>query len=85
MSGNGNVNRQASNFGTKFATTRLIVSSNATVPGKSDAVCPSSPRAEKHQIMAVNRFTPLRGHKVELILIFLRGDLWIDFTAHTQD
>jgi hypothetical protein len=43
------------------------------------------PEAEKNQIMAVNRFTPLRGHKVELILIFLCRDLWIDFTAQTQD
>jgi hypothetical protein len=42
------------------------------------------PKAEKNQIIAVNRFTPLRRHKVELILIFLRRDLWIDFTARRR-
>jgi hypothetical protein len=43
------------------------------------------PEAEKNQIMPVNRFASLRGQKIELILVFLRRDLWIDFTAHTQD
>ena len=43
------------------------------------------PEAEKNQIMPVNRFASLRGQKIELILIFLRRRLWIDFTAHTQD
>ena len=85
MSGNVNVNRQASNFGTKFATTRLIVSSNATVSGKKRRSVSIVPEAEKNQIMAVNRFASLRGDKVELVLILLRRDLWIDLTAHTQD
>ena len=35
MSGIVKVNRHASSFGTKFATTRLVVSSNAAVPGNS--------------------------------------------------
>ena len=43
------------------------------------------PEAEKNQIMPVNRFASLRGQKIELILVFLRRDLRIDFTAHTQD
>src|SRR5262249_55106005 len=43
MSGKVNVNRHAFNLGTKFAMTRRVTSSNAAVPGKSDAVWPSSP------------------------------------------
>ena len=38
MSGNVKVNRHVLNLGTKFATTRRVVSSNAAVSGKSDAV-----------------------------------------------
>ena len=43
------------------------------------------PEAEKNQIVPVNRFASLRSQKVEVILLFLRRDLWIDFSAHTQD
>ena len=35
------------NLGTKFATTLRVISSNAAVPGKSDAVWPSSPRPRR--------------------------------------
>src|SRR5262245_3593612 len=41
--------------------------------------------AEKNQIMPVNQFASLCGHKIEPVLIFLCCHLWIDFTAHTQD
>jgi hypothetical protein len=43
------------------------------------------PEAEKNQIMPVNRFASLRGQTIELILVFLRRGLWVDFAAHTQD
>ena len=43
------------------------------------------PEAEKNHIVPVNRFASLRSQKIELILVFLRRDLWIDFTALTQD
>ena len=46
---------------------------------------PIVPEAEKNQIMPVNRFASLCGQKIELILVFLCRDLWIDLAAHTQD
>jgi hypothetical protein len=84
MSGNVNVNRQVRNFGTTFVTTRLFHLTQ-WFQGTADAVCPSSPEAEKNQIMTVNRFASLGRHKVEVILAFPRRDLWVDFTTHTQD
>ena len=44
---------------------------SAVVPGKSEAVCPSSPIPEQNQVVAINFFAAFPGELVELILIFL--------------
>src|SRR5213593_2100026 len=84
MSGNVKVNRQAFNRGTKFATTRRIVSSNAAVPGKSDAVCPSSPRPRRIR-SCVKGFSTLAGHEIELLFVLPRRDLRINFATHAEN
>src|SRR2546427_494826 len=42
-------------------------------------------QAEQDQIMSVSFFTALHGQKIEMILVFLRRDLWVDLTTHPGD
>jgi hypothetical protein len=42
-------------------------------------------QAEKNQIVRINWFAALAGHEIELVLILLRRNLRINFTAHTQN
>src|SRR5947208_2907658 len=40
---------------------------------------------EQNQIVSINLFAATSRQKIELILVFLRRDLWIEFTAHPHN
>src|SRR6266849_5463893 len=42
-------------------------------------------QAEQNQIVPINVFAALRRQKVEMILIFLGRNLWLDLAAHPHD
>src|SRR5207253_10065306 len=42
-------------------------------------------QAQQNQVVLVSRFTALCRQKIEIVLVFLRRDLRIDFTAHTHN
>ena len=42
-------------------------------------------QAQQNQVVLVSRFTALCRQKIEIVLVLLRRDLGIDFTAHTHN
>jgi len=84
MSGNVNVNRQASNFGTKFA--QLALSFHLTQQFQERGTpCGHRPRGREESDHAGKSLRLAARPKDRVILVFLRRDLRIDFTAHAQD
>ena len=41
--------------------------------------------AEKNQVVLINWFAVLSGNRVELLFVFVRGDLRINFASHSHD
>ncbi len=65
--------------------TSRVISSSAGEPGKSEAVWPSSPRAEEEEIVDVTRFTEARGEGVQHGFVLPGGGFRVDLAPHAED